>query len=669
LKKYFDILDPAKVDYDGWIAVGMYHKDIGCTMGEWEQWSRRDPDRYKDGDCATHWKTFRGSSRPITEATMIKLVREQGAQVDGKRRSRSWDELLPLPYGEYAVVDRHWLEDQPVTPTAAPPHEQLIEYMETLFHPADVVGLVVDHFDGKPTAGVYNKTAGELIACLRSHADIEEALGRIDKAVGAWIRANPLDGQGCRDANVTAFRHALVESDSMPIEKQRAIYEQLELPIAAMVHSGNKSLHAIVKIDAASETEYRDRVDFLYEVCQKNGLDVDRQNRNPSRLSRMPGADRNGRQQFLVATNVGQPSWEAWKEYIEEHANRLPKSVCLADVWDELPPLSPPLIDGILRQGHKMLISGPSKAGKSFCLIELCVAVATGGDWLGFGCAEGAVLYVNMELDEASCFHRFVRVVNARGDDPAIASRIHVANWRGTVLDMERLVATLTEEVTRRQYMMIVIDPIYKLMGGDENSAEATSIFCNYLDRICRETGAAICYCHHHSKGAQGQKRLMDRASGSGVFARDPDAILDLIELNIPEEVEPPGDDATAWRLDGSLREFRHIDHVDLWFNYPVHTIDADGDLADAKPDFAVPPNQKATTARREQGRRKKVDFIEYMRTHFRPTIEEVANDNGVSERSIRRYAQATGFIIENNIILSQNPKADSDLIQWNNEE
>ena len=43
--------------------------------------------------------------------------------------------------------------------------------------------------------------------------------------------------------------------------------------------------------------------------------------------------------------------------------------------------------------------------------------------------------------------------------------------------------------------------------------------FCNQFDKICNETGSAAIYCHHHSKGAQGSKRAMDRASGSGVFA------------------------------------------------------------------------------------------------------------------------------------------------------
>ena len=61
--------------------------------------------------------------------------------------------------------------------------------------------------------------------------------------------------------------------------------------------------------------------------------------------------------------------------------------------------------------------------------------------------------------------------------------------------------------------------------------------FCNQFDKVCTELGCAVIYCHHHSKGAQGGKRSMDRASGSGVFARDPDALIDLIELELTEDV------------------------------------------------------------------------------------------------------------------------------------
>ena len=72
---------------------------------------------------------------------------------------------------------------------------------------------------------------------------------------------------------MTAYRYALLESDELPIETQNALLRELELPIAALVHSGDKSLHAIVRIDAADGKEYRRRVDYLYEVCRKNGLD------------------------------------------------------------------------------------------------------------------------------------------------------------------------------------------------------------------------------------------------------------------------------------------------------------------------------------------------------------------------------------------------------------
>ena len=59
----------------------------------------------------------------------------------------------------------------------------------------------------------------------------------------------------------------------------------------------------------------------------------------------------------------------------------------MAEVWENIPELSPPLIDGILRQGHKMLIAGPSKAGKSYALIEMCIAIAEGKKWLDRQCA------------------------------------------------------------------------------------------------------------------------------------------------------------------------------------------------------------------------------------------------------------------------------------------
>ena len=103
----------------------------------------------------------------------------------------------------------------------------------------------------------------------------------------------------------------------MPIEQQNSIIRELELPVAVLVYSGGKSVHAIVKIDAPNYDEYRKRVDYLYKVCKENGLDIDKANKNPSRLSRLPGIERNGKKQFIIDTNIGKESFSEWKDWIE----------------------------------------------------------------------------------------------------------------------------------------------------------------------------------------------------------------------------------------------------------------------------------------------------------------------------------------------------------------
>lgn len=217
----------------------------------------------------------------------------------------------------------------------------------------------------------------------------------------------------------------------MDLGRQKAIIEELELPVACLVYSAGKSLHAIVKIEAYNYSEYRERVEYLYKVCEKNGLIIDKQNKNPSRLSRMPGIIRNGKKQYLLSTNIGKSSFEEWKEWIETINDDLPEPESIASIWDNLPELSPSLIDGVLRQGHKMLIAGPSKAGKSYALIEMCCAIAEGKKWLKWNCTKGRVLYVNLELDRASCFHRFKDVYTALNWNPDNINNIDIWNLRG----------------------------------------------------------------------------------------------------------------------------------------------------------------------------------------------------------------------------------------------
>ena len=692
-------------NYEEWTMVGMALKQDGYSVDVWDEWSSLDRGRYHAGECEKKWKSFNGNANPVTSGTIFQIAVNHGWQPERGGYELDWDSPIDE---DGLVIDQNWIENRDVhEPKEWHPGKELIRYLQALFEPGETVGFVTKSWKndkGKhipKDRGIYTKTAGQLIEELTKYGDdIGSVVGDYDPEGGAWIRFNPLDGNGVKNENVTEFRYALVESDAMEIEKQHAILRELELPIAVLVYSGGKSLHAIVKIDAENYTEYRKRVDYLYKICEKNGMMIDTQNRNPSRLSRMPGCTRGDKKQYIVDSNLGKSSWTEWQDWIESVNDNLPDMEGLADEWDNMPDLAPALIDGVLREGHKMLIAGPSKAGKSFLLIELVIAIAEGKKWLNWQCRKGRVLYVNLELDRASCLHRFKDVYMAMGLTPRNLQNIDVWNLRGKTVPMDKLAPKLIRRAAKKNYISIIIDPIYKVITGDENSADQMAAFCNQFDMVCTELGCSVIYCHHHSKGAQGNKKAIDRASGSGVFARDPDAVLDLIELEMSDDLikqqenkglcnvckqfldshfkwqdELSQDDLlssskliaycenvldewqmntlrkllseeqktvsamTSWRIEGTLREFPKFEPVNLWFRYPVHYEDVSGVLNDVKRD-GEKPERKSRSKKTEKSKYSRVEeaFSTLSENGEKVRLLDIAKYLSVTKQTAKNY-------------------------------
>ena len=632
-------LDVRDLNYQEWMNVGMALQHEGCTCDVWDNWSRND-DRYHPGECARKWNTFHGSGTPITGATIVQLAKERGWKPFEGTGVMDWNDVISYDGRDTAV---------PVPAEAIKPTEEFARYLRALFREDEFVGYVTGDVrqseDGEwePLRGVYSRTAGELLASLAKYPDdLGATIGDWKPNVGAWIRFNPLDGKGAADRNVTAFRYALVESDVLPIQEQLAAYQKLELPIACLVHSGGKSVHAIVHIDAPDESEYRKRVLFMYSFLSAHGLTVDQANKNPSRLSRLPGVLRNGNRQKLLAVNIGRQSWQDWMDFVEGVEFDLPQMERLDTLLANKPELPEELITGVLRAGHKMLISGPSKAGKSFLLMELAIAITEGRSWLGFPCRKGRVLYVNLEIDRASCIHRFANIYAALGIQKPCASDLVLWNLRGKAVPLDKLVPQLVRRVRDQHFDAIIIDPIYKVITGDENSASDMAFFCNQFDKICAETGCATIYCHHHSKGDLGNRNAKDRASGSGVFARDPDAQLDVIELQLDGDAkyEAEARGRTAWRLESSLREFQNIIPVDFWFDYPLHTLERSADLSDAPAKGSMAAKRTAEGKNLSREQRAESIRMAYLACSLDPnkpvTVADLAEYLGLSDRAVR---------------------------------
>lgn len=547
LLELLDYINPSELSYQEWTNVGMALKHEGYEASDWDSWSAQDSERYKRGECFTKWNSFNETAGDIvTGGTIFDYAKRGGfvppKKIDPNEGVLGWEDEIGN------IIDKDSIDsielNEPSDSNWNPANE-LIRYLTTLFDTDEYVGFVVSSIENEKgkfipgNRGNFRMTAGQIVEGLHScNGDIGAVIGDYNQAAGAWIRFNPLNGEGVRNTDIASFKYALVESDSLDIGKQLSIIHQLELPVAAVVYSGAKSIHAIVKVDASDNKEYRERVSYLYKICDKNGLEVDSQNKNPSRLSRMPGCIRGEHKQFIIETNTGKETWSDWVEWVESMNDDLPDEENLADVLFNLPDYAEELIEGILRQGHKMLLVGPSKSGKSFSLIELCIAIAEGTKWMGRQCKQGDVLYVNFELDRASCLHRFKDVYQTLGLIPNNANRIFIWNLRGKTPALDQLVPKLIRRAEKKKYIAVVVDPIYKVITGDENSASEMAKFCNQFDKIADALGASVIYAHHHSKGAQGGKKSMDRASGSGVFARDPDALLDMIELDMSKEVK-----------------------------------------------------------------------------------------------------------------------------------
>ncbi len=263
----------------------------------------------------------------------------------------------------------------------------------------------------------------------------------------------------------------------------------------------------------------------------ENGLTIDQQNRNPSRLSRMPGILRGDKRQVLLETNIGKSCWDEWRDWLEAETDELPETESLADDWESLPRWPMPSSPGAA-QGPQDAAGRPQQGGQELCphrtvhrhrrrqAVAGPVLLRTGQGTVHQSGAGPGLLPAPLQGR-----------VHRPWPAPQNLRNIDIWNLRGASVPMDKLAPKLIRRAQRKGYTAVILDPIYKVITGDENSADQMAKFCNQFDLVCRALDCAVIYCHHHSKGAQGGKRSMDRASGSGVFARDPDAMLDMTEL------------------------------------------------------------------------------------------------------------------------------------------
>ena len=128
LTEIIEYINPGDLNYQEWINVGMALKQEGYSMDCWDAWSRRDSGRYHAGECAKKWKSFSGSSSPVTGGTIVQMALDHG-WVPERGHELEWDDMIQND--DHVIVNKEWLEGMELQePQEWNPAAELVRYRQ-----------------------------------------------------------------------------------------------------------------------------------------------------------------------------------------------------------------------------------------------------------------------------------------------------------------------------------------------------------------------------------------------------------------------------------------------------------------------------------------------------------------------------------------------------------
>ena len=279
----------------------------------------------------------------------------------------------------------------------------------------------------------------------------------------------------------------------------------------------------------------------------------------------------------------------------------------------------PELLAGVLHKGCKMVIGGTSKSMKTWTLLDLGLSMANGISWWNFKTAKCRVLFMNFEIKPHS-FRKRIRAVCDAKKMP-IPENFHVWNLRGHSADLRTLRPRLVERIGDGIYDVIIFDPIYKVYGDrDENSAGQMGELMVELDKIAVAMDVSTIFGHHFAKGNLSTRSAIDKMSGSGVFARDPDSIL----------IMSPHKEDNVFVVDVVLRDFKPVDPFCVKWDYPLMR-------------YAPEENPDQIKTEANQTKYTDEDVMKYLDSKgisFTELTKKVKADPGMSQPTLSKYVK-----------------------------
>ena len=384
--------------------------------------------------------------------------------------------------------------------------------------------------------------------------------------LGLYVRMNPIKPLSKRNLNedVTALRHVLVEFDKdehgvdIPKEKQFGMMLASDLPITAIIDSGNRSLHAWVRVDAENLEQYKERAEKVYSLFP----DIDSGNHNPNRLSRAPDGfrtvDLRVVRQRLLKLGGGASSFESWEALNE--AKTQGEGYTLEELLAYDVENDPNTVIGNrwLCKNGSLVIVAPSGVGKSSLTSQLSLGWSCGRSDLTFGIKPIRPLkqlILQAENDKGDLAEGLQGVI--KGALLTTAQR-KIANEnlffrRITTLTGEAFLHAVEGFIQLYRPDVCWIDPLLNFIGDDASKQEVISKFCvEGLNVIGHRTGTIFALIHHTAKPKSAADKRGQTSTdmayagfGSSGLTNWSREVLVLDRVEVPEG-EPPTFTLTA---------------------------------------------------------------------------------------------------------------------------
>lgn len=333
-----------------------------------------------------------------------------------------------------------------------------------------------------------------------------------------------INAGGSKAEDIKDLKYTLVECDEIAdMSLQRGYLESINLPIASLTWSGNKSLHAVVKVNAPDAKEYKRRVELIHEVCDGVGFKIDK-TKDCCRFTRLAGSINNktGNTQKLIALNIGCFDWNDWE------ANQLPKMVKTENVINtadiKMKSIKPGFSSGFLTHDYNdsgmkaglTLLTGKRNQGKTTFSRQLIIAAAMQNQkvfvWYGEGTKEmekGYLARLVAKDDEiVTTDNGYGRTIWSAGPsaekryDETLGKLIdmYVKPMRLSVPVFEDLFSKMTDKA-RLGCKLFIIDNMMKLTADQFETFKAQQMIVTRLKEFSDFHQAQIVLIAHPKKG------------------------------------------------------------------------------------------------------------------------------------------------------------------------